>query len=234
MVPDALDTVLFDAGGVLVHVDYAFVVALAADHGVAIDPARMPHGDAAARHAVDRRLLQRGAGDDSDAARVPGYFEALLAGAGVADEVARELATHVQEAHHAENLWRVPYEDAAETLAGLRAAGLSTAVVSNADGRVRALLEAAGLLAHLDYVIDSHEEGVEKPDPEIFRRAVARSGTEAGRAVYVGDIYAVDVLGARAAGLAAYLVDPTGSYADRDCPRVESLTELGSLLLGRR
>jgi putative hydrolase of the HAD superfamily len=224
--PDDLDTVFFDAGGTLVHVDYAFVVDLAAAHGVAVDPARMPHGDAAARLAIDRRLQAVGAHADSDQARVPGYFETLLVGAGVAPEAARDLAPRVQAAHYEANLWRVPFADAAAALEGLRAAGLATAVISNADGRIRAVLEAVGLLEHLDFVIDSHEEGVEKPHPEIFRRAVARRGTTPARAAYVGDIYAVDVLGARAAGLAPCLLDPTGSYAGADCPRVASLSEL--------
>jgi putative hydrolase of the HAD superfamily len=193
---------------------------------VAIDPARMPHGDAAARLAVDRRLQGAGVGADTDQARVPGYFEALLLGAGVPAEAARELVPLVQAVHRETNLWRVPYADARAVLAGLRAAGLATAVISNADGRARALLDAVGLLAHLDFVIDSHEEGVEKPHPEIFRRAVARRGTTPARSAYVGDIYAVDVLGARAAGLAPCLLDPTGSYAGADCPRVASLSEL--------
>ena len=89
----------------------------------------------------------------------------------------------------------MPLEQAAETLQGLRARGLRTAVVSNADGRVEALLRAAGLGAHLELVVDSHYEGIEKPDPEIFRRALARMGVRAERAVYVGDIYSIDVVG---------------------------------------
>jgi len=231
MFPDDLDTILFDAGGTLVRVDYDAVVALADRHGVALEAARLPHGEAAARLAIDRRLRELASHhEDSDHARVPHYFEEVLLGLGVAPEVAARLAPEIREAHHADNLWRVPFDDAAETLAALRAAGFATAVVSNADGRVRAILETAGLLPHLDYVIDSHEEGIEKPDPEIFRRAVARSGTRASRALYVGDIYGVDVLGARAAGLAACLVDPTGSYADADCPRIRRLGELAERL----
>jgi len=126
----------------------------------------------------------------------------------------------------ASNLWRVPLEQAAETLQGLRARGLRTAVVSNADGRAEALLDAAGLGAHLELVVDSHYEGIEKPDPEIFHRALSRMGVRAERAVYVGDIYAIDVVGARAAGLAPVLIDAVGAYPDVDCPRIERLAEL--------
>jgi putative hydrolase of the HAD superfamily len=232
--PSELEIVLFDAGGTLVHVDYDFVVELAAREGVALDRARMPHGDAAARQAVDRRLRDVGHGGDSDGARVPHYFEELLLGAGLAAEVAAELAPRVRAAHLEAGLWRVPFPDAAEALAALRGAGLATAVVSNADGRVRAILDEAGLLGELDYVIDSHEEGVEKPDPEIFRRALVRSGAEPARALYVGDIYAVDVLGARAAGIAGCLLDPLGAYGDVDCARVASLAELAERLVGTR
>jgi HAD superfamily hydrolase (TIGR01549 family) len=115
---------------------------------------------------------------------------------------------------------------AAAALAALRARGFRVGVVSNADGRVAALLEAAGLAPHLETIVDSHLEGVEKPDPEIFRRALARLGVAAHRTAYVGDIFAIDVLGARAAGLSAILIDETGAYADAECPRIASLAEL--------
>ncbi len=83
-----------------------------------------------------------------------------------------------------------------------------------------------GLATHVEFVIDSHEEGVEKPDAEIFRRALARLGVEAARAVYVGDIYSIDVVGARAGGLVPCLVDPTDGYPDADCARIVRLREL--------
>ena len=74
--------------------------------------------------------------------------------------------------------------------------------------------------------MDSHLEGVEKPDPEIFRRALERLRVEAQRAVYVGDIYSIDALGARAAGITPVIVDPTGTYRELDCPVIADLSEL--------
>ena len=115
---------------------------------------------------------------------------------------------------------------ASETLAGLRARGIATGVVSNADGRVEAMLGALGLAPHLEVVLDSHLEGVEKPDPEIFRRALARLDRPAARTLYVGDIYSIDALGARAAGLTPVLLDPLGGYADADCATIARLPEL--------
>ena len=60
--------------------------------------------------------------------------------------------------------------------------------------------------------------GVEKPDPRIFRIALERAGVAATEAVYVGDLYSIDVVGARAAGLSAILMDPGACWGARDCP----------------
>ncbi len=150
----------------------------------------------------------------------------MLERAGLDRASAEEVAAELAMEHARANLWRVAMPGAAAALAALRARGFRTGVVSNADGRVAALLGAAGLAPHLEAIVDSHLEGVEKPDPEIFRRALDRVGVPAARTVYVGDIFAIDVLGARAAGLAAILIDETGAYADVECPRIAALAEL--------
>ena len=87
--------------------------------------------------------------------------------------------------------------DTHEALARLRAAGIRLGIVSNSDGRVEQALEAAGLRDYFDVVVDSALVGVEKPDPAIFRAALDALGVAAGEALYVGDLYEVDVLGAR-------------------------------------
>jgi FMN phosphatase YigB (HAD superfamily) len=76
-------------------------------------------------------------------------------------------------------------------------------------------------------VLDSHEWGVEKPDPRLFRLALEQSGADAARTVHVGDLYHVDVVGARSAGLRdGVLLDLANLYGGVDCPRVGSLAEL--------
>lgn len=116
--------------------------------------------------------------------------------------------------------------DAIETLRGLRKRGVRTAVVSNADGRAETALRSAGLNDHLEFVVDSHFEGVEKPDPEIFRRALERLDLPPERVVYIGDIYSIDAVGARAGGLSPVIIDPTNTYHDLDCPIIRGLHEL--------
>jgi putative hydrolase of the HAD superfamily len=78
----------------------------------------------------------------------------------------------------------------------------------------------------VDVLLDSHDEGVEKPDPRFFDIALARSGARRETTIHVGDLYHVDVVGARAAGLRGVLLDEAGLYPDVDCPRVQSLAEL--------
>ena len=67
--------------------------------------------------------------------------------------------------------------------------------------------------------------GHEKPHPAIFQAAIKSMGAIAAESIYVGDIYSVDYLGARAVGMDAMLLDASGTYAHQYLPRVESLAE---------
>jgi putative hydrolase of the HAD superfamily len=222
-----LQAVLFDLGGVLLRLDYEAIVRCAAEAGAALAVEALARAEGRARRAIDARAAGQGQPPGSDATRLPDYFDDLLEAAGVEAAVRAALVPRLREDHRARNLWRVPLADARPTLEALRRAGLRTGVVSNADGRAASLLREAGLGDALDLVVDSHWEGVEKPDPEIFRRALARLSVPAPRAAFVGDIFSIDVVGSRAAGLRPILLDGTGSYADTACERI---TELGELL----
>ncbi len=103
-----------------------------------------------------------------------------------------------------------------EALAGLRRRGLRTGVVSNFDGRLPGILEGHGLGALLDVVVLAADAGPAKPDPAIFRLALARLGVEAGACAYVGDRPQEDLAGARAAGLVP--VDAGGIATLADLP----------------
>src|SRR5262249_56191413 len=83
-----------------------------------------------------------------------------------------------------------------------------------------------GLADKFDHVLDSADEGVEKPDPRFFDIAVQRSGATKETTIHVGDLYYVDVMGARGAGLRGVLLDEANLRPDADCPRVRSLDEL--------
>jgi HAD superfamily hydrolase (TIGR01509 family) len=92
------------------------------------------------------------------------------------------------------------------------------------------MLERLGLARFFDVVLDSHLEGVEKPDPRLFALALERSGGRAETTLHVGDFYWIDVRGARNASVHAVLLDAADLYPDADCPRVRSLGELADAL----
>jgi putative hydrolase of the HAD superfamily len=225
----ALDAVLLDAGGVLVDPDWGRVAGVLAAHGVEVPAAALAAAEPKAKWTIDRPEHVNGV-DDTRRAFL--YYDLVLAGAGYGRPVPPAAWTAVRAEHARANLWRRVLPGVPEALGRLRAAGLKLAVVSNANGTAPRLLDEVGLARLVDTILDSQIEGVEKPDPEIFRRALARIEVRADRAVHVGDLYQIDVLGARAAGVTAALIDAGDLYGGADCPRFPSLARFVSALLG--
>ena len=164
--------------------------------------------------------------ESTDAQRLPLFLDTLLGRLGIAEADRPAAAERTAREHGRANLWSSPAEGAGETLEELHARGYRLGVVSNADGRVRRILEDAGLASRLDFVIDSAEVGFEKPDPRIFRTATDRIGLPPEACAYVGDIYEIDVAGAKAAGLVPILIGA--------CPAPEAVERIRKLrdLLG--
>lgn len=104
------------------------------------------------------------------------------------------------------------------------------AVISNADGGIERVLSRCGIADCFESITDSGIVGVEKPRREIFEAALAAMNARAEESVYVGDVYSVDYLGARNAGMDAVLLDVAGAYRECGVPRIESLKQLESWL----
>ncbi|EPS96291.1 HAD IA REG-2-like protein [Fomitopsis schrenkii] len=102
------------------------------------------------------------------------------------------------------------YDDTIPTLQRLRSANIRTGVISNTDARMRAALDDLGATAHLDTILLSSEEGIEKPAREMFLRACSRLGVHPSEAVHVGDELPADYYGAKNSGLEALLVRRPG------------------------
>jgi putative hydrolase of the HAD superfamily len=100
------------------------------------------------------------------------------------------------------------------------------AVISNSDGRIEQVLSRCGIGDCFESVTDSGTVGVEKPRLEIFQAALRAMNARAEESLYVGDLYSVDYVGARNAGMQAVLFDVSGAYRDCEVPRVESLNQL--------
>jgi HAD superfamily hydrolase (TIGR01549 family) len=223
-----LDTLFLDGGGVLVNPNWDRVSAALADQGVTVTAAALAAAEPFAKRELDSPAVIPAT---SDAGRGWLYFDLVLKHAGIPPSPGTDAALRVLRDYHARNnLWESVPSDVPAALGRFKAAGLRLVVVSNANGTVQALFDRLGLSAYFDHLFDSHVEKVEKPDPRFFARALTRSESRADRTVHVGDLYHVDVAGARAAGLGAVLLDSAGLYAGADCPRVGTLGELAGAL----
>ena len=217
-----LKAVFLDAGGVLVNPSWTRVSEVLALRGVVVEPARLEAAEPRAKRDLDTEQHIRATTDDS---RGWDYFDRVLIHAGIPrSEATDEALGELRDYHRRHNLWESVPAGVPGALATLTRLGLRQVVVSNSNGTARAKLERLGLASGFDFVVDSHEVGVEKPDPAIFKIALGRLGVEADAVLHVGDFFHIDVVGARAAGLHAWLIDVGGLYADHDCPRFPSLS----------
>jgi putative hydrolase of the HAD superfamily len=221
--------VLFDAGNTLVFLDYARLA-----EGVGALLGLSLTGEGLARHGpAAARAMELATGTDQQ--RATAYLEALFLLGGVPREALGQVRDCLGRMHRERHLWSSVADRSAEALEKLRQAGLKLGVVSNSDGRVEQALDAAGLRQYFDVIIDSALVGMEKPDPRIFHAALNALGVKPEETLYVGDLYEIDVLGARAAGMEAVLLGTAEASGDPTCRTSPSLMDLvNELLSGKR
>ena len=225
-----IETVFLDAGGVLVNPSWERVSAGLAGHGVIVSAAALAAAEPHAKKQLDTGAAIKATNDTS---RGWLYFNLVLQHAGIALSEATDAALRELADYHAKfNLWESVPAEVPPALERLRAAGHRLVVVSNANGTLEAHFARLDLARHFDVLIDSAIEGVEKPDPRLFHIALERSGSRADTTVHAGDFFHIDVVGARGAGLQAWLIDAAGLYADHEVARVPSLHALVDRLLG--
>jgi putative hydrolase of the HAD superfamily len=224
--------VFFDAGNTLIRMDDVAIAGALARQGVTATPEQVRRAEWRARVRLDASLQAGASTEHPDTGHR--YMVYLLDELGVRDGATITALGAWRRAYDPpRGLWTALEPEALEALVLAREAGLRTAVISNSNGTVAAILTALGLAPHLDFIIDSSEVGVEKPDPRIFQIALDRAGLRPEEAAYVGDLYRVDVLGARAAGLRAVLMDPGGCWPPRDCPTARTAREAVRILLAQ-
>ena len=125
----------------------------------------------------------------------------------------------------------VPYDDVLPALDALKKRGLVLGLISNIEQDITGTLDRLGLRSRLDVVVTSQDAGANKPQPEIFQFALRKASVSPAEAIYIGDQYRVDVVGASGAGMKAILLDRAGNHEDiNDCPRVKSLAEVTNYL----
>lgn len=209
--------VLFDAGNTLIFPDYEFLQNLLADFGINIELATLRDLEDVAKRAT----VKRGAPKSWKV-----YFGTWLESAGVGEKDLPELLQRLWQKHRRDGLWHLADEGLTQVLSELKKRRFLLGVVSNADGTLEQLLQELGLATYFHSIVDSELVGYRKPNPAIFEFALQQLQVSAEQALYVGDSYEWDVVGAENAGLKAILFDPLDKHPEYNCNRITTLRTL--------
>jgi HAD superfamily hydrolase (TIGR01509 family) len=234
-----VDLLCLDAGNTVIFLDHARLADLCRELGVSVSPDTLVQAEGEAKRLAE-------SGDLVDVAWAfrdrPGAISwgkmvaTIVSRAGAAPTRLGALLESAWRAHEIRNLWCKVPPDLGAALDAARARGVKVAIISNSEGMLDRLFRDLGISAHFDLVVDSGKVGVEKPDPRIFGFALERFGVPPERALHLGDVFATDVLGARAAGLRHALIDPYGHYEGRhpEVARVPSAPAVARAIVAAR
>lgn len=123
------------------------------------------------------------------------------------------------------------FEDALPCIEELSRRGIRTGVISNFETWLRDLLVALQVDRHFDVLAISGELGFEKPDPRIFKWALAEAGLDPSVCLHVGDQPYFDAQPAIECGMRPILINRRGRWDDLDdYEKIESLSKLPDLI----
>jgi putative hydrolase of the HAD superfamily len=158
------------------------------------------------------------------------YNQILLNAMNVA-HLCEDCAERIQDLFDAYDPQDVVLPDSRPVLQALRAAGYILGLVSNREEPLDACAAHYGIGEFFHFTLSAGQAGCYKPDPRIFYQALALAGNLApAEAVYIGDNYFADVIGALNVGMDAILVDPRDVFERYYPVRVKRLREVLDLI----
>lgn len=221
--------VVFDLGGTVISIDHPRVARYLAEAGCPVADGWVGRAERAGRLEVDRQVRA----GTPPAAPWRAFWEAFLLAAGATPQAVEPVFARLVDFHRRQGLWNRPEPGMVEALGALGRAGYRVAALSNSDGRAEALVTSLGIAREFEFVVDSADAGMEKPDARIFLLACERLGLPPAQCAYVGDLVSVDVEGAAAAGMRPVLMDLYGSYRPAEVPAgVPRAVEASELVAG--
>jgi len=166
---------------------------------------------------------------------MPWYFGMVQYRLGIRFDLCSFFELWQEAIGHPVDSW-IAYPFAVEVLDELKSKGYRLGIISNWDSSARAIIEKHGFDRFFELIVISSEIGWEKPDVEIFNRAVDRAGAAPEQSIYVGDNYYDDAVGCRKAGLQPIIVNRYGSLGIEeidDCPVIQDIREIEGFLQER-
>jgi putative hydrolase of the HAD superfamily len=232
--PSSIRAVFFDLDGTLVFHEpdsFEVIVAFCAEIGQSLSPEAWRRGRRERHQYFIDPVIREQLTTVSREEFWRQYNRHMLGAVGIQgdlDPLAEEIGRRFADI---DMVYRCP-DATCRTLAKLRTKGYRLGLITNREDleRFNAQLDEIGLRPYFDWMVAAGEAGVSKPDPAIFHLALKRAGVPTGQAVYVGDNYWADVVGAERAGLRAVLLDPHHLFPEAGCPVLDRIEDLLSWL----
>ncbi len=220
---------LFDAGGTIIFPNIEYLSNIMNNHGIDMNENHVFKKTCEVGYLVDVQLSKSDKLMWSEGF-LPTFLEMMLKDVVDSKEVLNSIVEKVTSEDKRKSLWTYTFSWVKETLAELKNKGYEMSVISNSDGRVESILEEVGLRGFMDKVYDSHIVGITKPDKRIFNQALDELSLSPTDAIYIGDMFHIDVLGANRSGIPAIHLDPFKLYDKWEGFRIGSVKELPKAL----
>ncbi len=157
------------------------------------------------------------------------YEQIILRGAGVEVDIEK-----------ARSLWEIIimnpkefklFDDVLVCLKELKSKNYIIGIISNINLEMDAIIKKLGLKSYVNFCVTSQDVGAEKPSPTIFSAALRLGDLMPAQAVYIGDQYRSDVVGARNMNMLPVLIDRQEQHSEIvDCIKIRSLSEVPGLV----
>jgi putative hydrolase of the HAD superfamily len=229
---EVIKVIFFDAGGTILEPYPTFAEAftrICRAHGYEVAPADVQsvfHRVGTAQVARETGVVNATTSAESSQIFWRHLYTLFLNALGISDEALRDnlLQTFSDKASYK------LFPEVLDSFEQLRRAGYRLGLISNFEGWLEEVLveEKAGDM--FDVKVISGVEGVEKPDPLIYRLAISRADVEPGECVHVGDSIANDLEPAASVGMKVVMMDRSDSFPDIAFPRIARLDELPGLV----
>jgi putative hydrolase of the HAD superfamily len=196
-----------------------------------------PHEVAKIFHLTDKDFMREYPGLFGGDRRhyMPWYFGVIQYRLGLRFDLCRFFQRWQKRIGTQVDSW-FPYPFTAQVLENLRKKGYRMGIISNWDDSARTILEKHHLDRFFEHLVISSEVGSEKPDVEIFRRAMQAASVGPGECIYVGDNYYDDAVGSRKAGMETIIINRYGDLGIEElenCSVIIDIRELDEILAGR-
>ena len=158
------------------------------------------------------------------------YLMQQLIAIGVKEKLRQDAADYIM-GRFRDDFAPEPYlvEGTKELMWGLRSAGIVVGLVSNRDMPLTGLAIELGVIDHFNFTLAAGQVNSWKPDAVIFEHALSMGGDfKPAEAVYIGDNYFADVVGAQNVGMNAVLIDGERVFpeAEKECMIIAQLSDL--------